>query len=87
MKLDIWRKRSPERRRYQKRSFDQAKKLREYFTKYMDELSFDKQEIMRRVTDFNDHMEKKEQTEKLEETINVFLCSLPDSQVIEIKDI
>lgn len=88
MKLESWKKRDEERRRYKKRTFEHGKKLREIFEKFSHDFNIEKEKVLECIIDYNKFIEDKERFEKEEKIVIDFLCLLPEStQIMEIKDL
>lgn len=90
-KLEAWKRRADERKRLQRRAFQQYQKVKQAFEKHQDDFNFEKDKVIGCVLDFNQFNEEKEQIEKEEKIINDFLCQLPEGgighQIIEVKDL
>ena len=88
LKLEVWRKRLDERRRYKKRVFEHGRKVRAAFEKYQDDFNIEKDKVIGCVIHYNQFVEELERLVKEEAVVFGFLCQLPDSsQVLEIKDL
>lgn len=88
VKLDVWRKRTDERKRYKKRVFEHGKKVRTAFEKYQDDFNIEKDKVISCVIDYTQFVEQLDRAVKEEQIIFGFLCQLPEtSQILEIKDL
>lgn len=79
--MEAWKRRADERKRLQRRAFQQYQKLKQAFEKHQDDFNFEKEKVIACVIDFNQFNEDKEQIEKEEKIINDFLCQLPEGGI------
>jgi len=87
LKLETWKKRFEERKRHKKRCFENSKKLKEVFHKLNDDFTIEKEKVLGCLYKFNKMLEDKEKVEKEERIINDFLITVPETLMIEIKDL
>jgi hypothetical protein len=74
VKLDVWKKRQDELKRFKRRVFEHGKKLRSAFEKYQDDFNIEKDKVITCVIDYNQFVESKDRAEKEERIITNFLC-------------
>lgn len=83
-KLDAWKKRTAERKRIKRRTFEQAKKVREEFQKYLHDFEHDRDPILDCQVLYQNLIEDLNKARKEERVTNDLLAQLPDAIVLEI---
>lgn len=74
VRLDVWKRRQDELKRFKKRVFEHGKKIRAAFEKYQDDFNIDKDKVISCVIDYNHFIESLDRAQKEQKIITSFLC-------------
>lgn len=84
-KLESWKKRKPERKRIQARTFEQGKQIREELQKLLVDFEHDKSPVADALVQFENVVEDLQRVRKEEKVCNDLLSLLPESSLVELK--